>query len=151
MVSPELSAGYLRGQVREVLLKLWRLKVIPVPCRCWRCRRSYRVRILNSSTDWTHARPRARTQAGANGLIWSRRRRQPSGRFLSRRDYRTQPGVLTPGTRPKKCPALKGQQIVVIDGSFGQVLHICGTGSTAPVGAARFSYRHLGLKPQAQS
>jgi len=37
----------------------------------------------------------------------------PEGREdLSRRDDRTQPGVLTPGYRCKKRPALKGQKIV---------------------------------------
>jgi hypothetical protein len=35
------------------------------------------------------------------------------GRTLSRRDYRTQPGVLTPGSGPPKRVALKGHKISV--------------------------------------
>ena len=51
--------------------------------------------------------------------------------LMSRRDLRTEPGVLTPGTRPENDPPClsavvsgtwdeggKGRQIVVIDGSF---------------------------------
>jgi hypothetical protein len=59
---------------------------------------------------------------------------------LSRRDYRTQPGVLTPGNTPTSRPALpvrrssgmrdeggKGRKIFLIDGSLGKAL---GTAAT---------------------
>jgi hypothetical protein len=43
--------------------------------------------------------------------------RHPIGRCrtLFRRDYRTQPGVLTPGYQCRERPALKGQKIVVFE------------------------------------
>jgi hypothetical protein len=64
-------------------------------------------------------------------------------RTLSRRDYRTQPGVLTPGNIPTQCPALKGRKIFVIDGPFGQPLYTRRTGSTAPLGRCIFINRRL--------
>jgi hypothetical protein len=67
---------------------------------------------------------------------------------LSRRDNRTQPGVLTPGGRIKDGPALKGRQKLIphIDRN---PLH--GTTFYRPVRAA-FRYECvLGLKPQAKS
>jgi hypothetical protein len=42
---------------------------------------------------------------------------QRGDRILSRRDYRTQPGVLTPGNMPTQCPALKGAEDIY-DGRF---------------------------------
>jgi hypothetical protein len=40
---------------------------------------------------------------------------------VSRRDDRTQPGVLTPGYRCRKRPALKGQKIVAAEIELGSI------------------------------
>jgi hypothetical protein len=52
---------------------------------------------------------------------------------LSRRDYRTQPGVLTPGNTPTSRPALKGRKIFLIDGSLGKALGTAATPVLPPL------------------
>jgi hypothetical protein len=80
-------------------------------------------------------------------MTWSRFCGQHS--FLSRRDYRTQPGVLTPGTCPKM-PALKGRKIGVIDSTL-RSLFPGRAFVLRPFRAARLFSSHLGLRPQAES
>jgi hypothetical protein len=87
---------------------------------------------------------------------------------LSRRDYRTQPGVLTqvltPGNTPTPRPALpvrrssgmrdeggKGRKIFLIDGSLGKALGTAATPVLPPLQGGTFIGRHLGLKPRAES
>jgi len=99
----------------------------------------------------------------------------------SRRDYRTLPGVLTPGYRCKKRPALKEQQIVAAESSciyagaglpifikqndfpsriqnafekpaWHSMNDICGTDShAAPSGQVVMGNGYQGLKPLAES
>ena len=70
---------------------------------------------------------------------------------LSRRDYRTQPGVLTPGNTPTPRPALKGRKIFLIDGSLGKALRTAGTPVLPPLQGGTFFDRPPGLKPRAES
>jgi hypothetical protein len=70
---------------------------------------------------------------------------------LSRRDYRTQPGVLTPGNTPTSRPALKGRKIFLIDGSLGKALGTAATPVLPPLQGGTFFDRHPGLKPRAES
>ncbi len=83
---------------------------------------------------------------------------------LSRRDYRTQPGVLTPGNTPTPGPALpvrrssgmrdeggKGRKIFLIDGSLGKALRTARTPVLSPLQGGTFFDRHPGLKPRAES
>ena len=70
---------------------------------------------------------------------------------LSRRDYRTQPGVLTPGNTPTPGHALKGRKIFLIDGSLGKALRTAGTLVLPPLQGGTFFDWHPGLKPRAES
>jgi hypothetical protein len=70
---------------------------------------------------------------------------------LSRRDYRTQPGVLTPGNPPTPRFALKGRKIFEIDGSLGKALRSAAAPDPPPLQGGTFSDRHPGLKPRAES
>jgi hypothetical protein len=83
---------------------------------------------------------------------------------LSRRDYRTQPGVLTPGNPPTSRPALpvrrsfgmrdeggKGRRIFLIDRSLGKALPTAAAAVLPPIQGGTFFDRHPGLKPQAES
>jgi hypothetical protein len=69
-------------------------------------------------------------------------------RLLSRRDCRTQPGVLTPGTDLKNA-RLEGAQ--EIDLAFRSATHRLAIILRRPFGAGSFWLAYLGLKPRAES
>jgi hypothetical protein len=76
--------------------------------------------------------------------------RKPDWSDLSRRDYRTKPGVLTPGINSNVEPALKGRQNR--DSKFvrSRRVWVSTAISIAPLGRAVFD-RSPGLKPRAES
>src|ERR1700722_3593629 len=71
----------------------------------------------------------------------------PENKDLSRRDYRTQPGVLTPGTDIKDVrPESGGREVSALDAEGDPQPIFC-----RPFRAGPFCQCVLGLKPQAQS
>ncbi|MBV9878387.1 MAG: hypothetical protein JO025_26890 [Verrucomicrobia bacterium] len=103
---------------------------------------------------------RARARLFVRYVMWSRKRGQVWAlafdqlsdfvEDLSRRDYRTQPGVLTPGIDKKKSRPEGGGRTIAPDymGVFKQTddQNIC-----RPFGAGLGLGTFLGLKPQAES
>jgi hypothetical protein len=67
---------------------------------------------------------------------------------LSRRDLRTQPGVLTPGYQSKRTPPqMGGRGLLATGASMNQAPNRF----LPPLQGGRLFDRYLGLKPQAQS
>jgi len=76
--------------------------------------------------------------------------RKPDLSHLSRRDYRTKPGVLTPGINSNIVPALKGRQNWDSKLVCSRSVWVSTAISIAPLGRAVFD-RSPGLKPRAES
>jgi hypothetical protein len=76
--------------------------------------------------------------------------RKPDSSHLSRRDYRTKPGVLTPGINSNIVPALKGRQNWDSKLVCSRRVWVGAAISSAPLGRADVD-RSPGLKPRAQS
>jgi hypothetical protein len=69
-------------------------------------------------------------------------------RTLSRRDYGTQPGVLTPGYYPKRTPPQRGGRGSLATGAS---MNQARNRFLPPLQGGRLFDRYLGLKPQAES